>query len=464
MGLDLGRNDGFSDLGGDAGDGRQIEPWLEEQCGFKFMSMLGLGLGCESDVGLHHQDDDKCTAVGGGRESFGFGVRGADGGPSRADSPLLSFGWHWDSPETESLAAPPPGIGLLPETATQADASAPGTAHLSGISSLSTSLSSTPSSSFMPVLSTAGVAIHGAHVKNSSNQPDSPTNLTATMTATTPTPTTVLDGTVKWGHSRWQASTASMLNSAYFHAQHPRGPPHQLEQQNQQQPMPTSPPSSPPTRHQSRTPSVSVVSSSMAVVPPRPHSHSPMIIPLPNTSNSSLNLDGDESSYPQQQHQRQQYVPLPHTPTISLRPSMTTTSPKFPMPSAQAMKVENALMDLSPSLPSLSSLQPSYAQQYHHPNESSSSDGNHQQQTQGRGLGGRKSGGGSGGGALSTLLLGLQKKAPKRKLIVKGVAMGDVDAYEAIKRWCEVGCFFSSLLVFFRSLFGVCWMRVYHTR
>jgi hypothetical protein len=75
--------------------------------------------------------------------------------------------------------------------------------------------------------------------------------------------------------------------------------------------------------------------------------------------------------------------------------------------------------------------------------------------------GGSGSGGGRGGGALSTLLLWIQQ-APKRNLVIKGVAMEDVDVYEAIKRWCEVGCLFFPYC-FFRSLFGVCWMRVYHT-
>jgi hypothetical protein len=55
--------------------------------------------------------------------------------------------------------------------------------------------------------------------------------------------------------------------------------------------------------------------------------------------------------------------------------------------------------------------------------------------------GGRESGGKCGGGVLSTLLLRIQKKAPKRKLVIKGVAIEDVDAYEAIRRWCEVGLF-----------------------
>jgi len=196
--------------------------------------------------------------------------------------------------------------------------------------------------------------------------------------------------------------------------------------------------------------------------------------------------------------QQQQYAPPPpHTPTTSPRLGMTTTSPNFP--SAQAIKVENALMALAPALPSLSSPHlPPYGSQYYHPNESSSSSDGNQQQMQGRGLslttrlrsmsslgnlhvsptspasvgspplsalssasptgpptsptvlgnnkesvsgGGKESGGKSsgGGGALSTLLLGIQKKAPKRKLVVSGVAMEDVDAYEAVKRWCEVG-------------------------
>jgi hypothetical protein len=217
---------------------------------------------------------------------------------------------------------------------------------------------------------------------------------------------------------------------------------------------------------------------------------------------------------PQQQHQ-QQFAPAPPTPTMSPRPGMSIASPKFPIPSPQAMKVETALMALAPSLPSVSSphSQPPYGQQYYHPNEESSSDGiqQQQQQTQGRGLSlttrlrsmsslgnlhvspsspasssavvsagspplsalsssspfglpsspavspstptvpgngkenvsGRESGikGSGSGGALSTLLLGIQKKAPKRKLVVSGVAMGDVDAYEAVKRWCEVGGF-----------------------
>lgn len=80
----------------------------------------------------------------------------------------------------------------------------------------------------------------------------------------------------------------------------------------------------------------------------------------------------------------------------------------------------------------------------------------------GRECGGKCSGGGGGGGdVLSTLLLGIRKKAPKRKLVIKGVAMEDVDAYEAIKRWCEVGCFLSFLIGLF-LYYLVCWMWVYH--
>jgi hypothetical protein len=284
MGLELGDDNGGIDLheeeeegneDEDAGDRGQIEPWLEEQCSWV---MLGLGLDRESEVALHHRDDDECAAGGGGRGSFGFGighggvgVGGTEDGPSRADSSLFGFGWHWDSPETESLAAPPPSVGLLPGTATQADASAPSAAYLSGVPSLSMSLSSTLSSSFMTVSSMAEVVVHGAHVKNNSNSSNQVYSLMKTMTTTTPTPTTVLDGTAKWGRSR-----------------------------SLQQPMPTSllPFSSPPARCQSRAPSVSVVSLSSAVVPP---------------------------------------------------PSL--------------------------SLPSLSSPQPPYAQQYYHPNELSSSDG-----------------------------------------------------------------------------------------
>ena len=313
MGLELGRDDGRIDLheeGGDededAGDRRRIGPWLEEQCWFR--STLGPGLDREFEVGLHHRDNDECAAGrrGNGSYGIGHGVGGADGGPSRADSPLFGFGWHWDSPETEILAAPPPSVGLLPGTTTQADTSAPSTAHLSGVPSLSMSLSSTPSPSFMTVSSTAEVVVHGAHVKNHNNSSNQAYSPTRTMKTTTTTPTTVLDGTAKWGRSRSQSSTASVLESAYFHALRPQGPLHQ------QRPVPTSllPPSSPPARCQSRVPSMSVISSSMAVVPPLP-----------------------------------------------------------------------------PSLPSLSSPQPPYAQRYYHPNESSSSYGNHQQQqTQGRGL------------------------------------------------------------------------------
>ena len=246
-----------------------------------------------------------------------------------------------------------------------------------------------------------------------------------------------------------------------------------------------------------------------------------------------------DESYGQHQHQQQQqyappsqYTPPSHTPTMSPRPSMTLTSPKFPTSSPQAMKVENALMALAPSLPSLSSphSQQYGQQQYYHPNESSSSDGNQQQQ---RGLslttrlrsmsslgnlhisptspasastvnsagspplsalssssplglptspagspstpilGNNKenvsnkesnSKSSGAGAALTTLLLGIQKKAPKRKLVVSGVAMEDVNAYEAVKRWCEVGSFlFLYLLLhsFFLSLYGVCGMRVH---
>ena len=222
----------------------------------------------------------------------------------------------------------------------------------------------------------------------------------------------------------------------------------------------------------------------------------------------------DESYSHQHPQQHQQPYPLSApTPATSPRHGMSMSTPKLPTPSPQAIKVENALMALAPSRPSLSS--PRSQPPHHHPNGSSSSDLNQQQQ--GRGLSlttrlrnmsslgnlnaspssppsasavaqagspplsalspssasplglpfnssptaspstpivppgnnnkenvsARENGTSkSGGGALSTLLLGIQKKAPKRKLVVSGVAMEDVDAYEAVKRWCEVGFLF----------------------
>jgi hypothetical protein len=441
MGLELGGDNGRIDLheeeeeeeeegneDEDAGDIGQIEPWLEEQCSW---SMLGLGLDHESEVGLHHRDDDEC-AGGGGRGSFGFGighggvgVGGTDGGPSRAGPSLFGFGWHWDSPETESLAAPPPSVGLLSENAIEADASAPSAAYLSGVPSLSMSLSSTPSSSFMTVSSTAEVVVHSAHVKNNSTSSNQVYSLTKTTATMTPTPTAVLDGTAKWGRSR-------LL---------------QQQRQNQQQPMPTSPLpfSSPLARCQSRAPSVSVVSSSSAVVPPLSLSLPSLSSPSPQPPYAQQYYHPNESSSPDGNHQ-QQTQGRGLSLTTRLRSMSSLGNWHIPPPPAPPASSSAVVVSAgSPPLSALSSALPTAS-----PSTPIVPGNNKENVSGGRESGGKCGGGGSGGGrgggALSTLLLWIQK-APKRNLVIKGVAMEDVDAYEAIKRWCEVGC-----LLFFVEL------------
>jgi hypothetical protein len=40
-------------------------------------------------------------------------------------------------------------------------------------------------------------------------------------------------------------------------------------------------------------------------------------------------------------------------------------------------------------------------------------------------------------------VLKVPKNGKKRKLLISGVKSGDAKAYEAVKAWCEVRCFFN---------------------
>jgi hypothetical protein len=252
-------------------------------------------------------------------------------------------------------------------------------------------------------------------------------------------------------------------DESYDQQQHQAPQQHQQQQQQQFAPPPHSPPMSPRPGATTTSPKLSlpnvhaikVENALMALAPALPSLSSPHSPPFgpqyyhPNESSLSSS-DGNQQT-------QGRGLSL----TTRLR-SMSSLGNLHVSPTSPASVG-------SPPLSALSSASPTGPP----PSTPPTVLGNNKENVSG---GGKESGGGggggksgSGGGALSTLLLGIQKKAPKRKLVVSGVAMEDVDAYEAVKRWCEVGLFLLSCLhIFIRSfgcsLFGLCRMRVYHPR